>query len=140
MMLWWGSVPALGVSALSGLVGWLVWGVPEGTSVLGGGVLALVVFALGVAAIRGLLSGPNRAVMAGAFAVLLLQMALIAGLLLLVVRLDQVSLPAFGAGFLMGGLAFQAGSVAAALRARVTVEPEAAGASASVAPDQKETR
>lgn len=137
LMLVLGSLPAAGVTVLGALLGWLVQGAAVGLSVLVGGVLALLIFALGAVAIRGLLNGPNQVVMAGAFGILLLQMVLIAGLLLLVVQVEWLSVPGLGIGFLLSGLVFQAGAVIAALRARVTVEPAVgSGSRASVRPEE----
>lgn len=139
MLLW--SLPAtFAVALVGGAIGYAVGGPAMAWSALVGGVLGLVIFALGMVAIRGVLSGPNQIVMAAAFFVLLVQLALTAGVLFLLSGQDWVSMMALALALVAAGLVFQVGAVIGALRARVTVAPGAAPASASVAPDHKETR
>lgn len=138
LMLRWAVPSGLVLTGVGVLVAWLVQDGAAALSALVGGLLSLAVFGLGIVAIRGLLSGPGQIVMSGAFFVFLVQIAVTAGVLFLLGRADQVSLMALGVTFIAVGLAVQAGTVMGALRARVSVDPAAGAASASVAPTRKE--
>jgi hypothetical protein len=142
LMLRWAVPAGLAVAAFGSLVAWLAVDGLAGLSALVGGLLSLGVFGLGIVAVRGLLDvrHPGQIVMSGAFVIFLVQIALTAGVLLLLSRSDRVDLTALGLTFIAVGLAVQAGTVVGALRARVSVDVGGAGAgrpSVSVAPTTK---
>lgn len=152
LMLAWAVPAGLAVTGFGALASWLAVDGLAGLSAVVGGLLSVGVFGLGIVAIRGLLDvrRPGQLVMSGAFVVFLVQIALTAGVLLLLSRSDRVSLTALGLTFIGVGLAVQAGTVVGALRARVSVDvgldPGGAGpaatssgaaSSVSVAPTMK---
>lgn len=135
LMLRWAVPAGLAVTVFGALASWLAADGLAGLSAVVGGLLSVGVFGLGIVAVRGLLSGPGRLVMSGAFAVFVVQIAVTAGILLLLRGSDRVNLTALGLTFVAVGLAVQAGTVVGALRARVSLDvaPPASVGTAPVA-------
>lgn len=124
----WSVVPGLTVTVLAALVAWAVTDGGAGLSALLGGLLSVGVFAAGLFAIRGVLAGPSGLSMAGAFGVLILQLAVTAAVLLLLVQLSWVHLLLLGMVFIAVGLVFQVGALVGYLRSRMLVFEPAQGA------------
>lgn len=117
MVLW--SLPlGLLVALTTGVVAWAVRGEAAALSAVAGGVLGLIVFGLGLVAIRGVLSGPAALSMAGAFAVLVGQLALTAVSLVVLLQISAIDFPMAAVGFLVAGLVFQVGVILGYLRSR----------------------
>ncbi|MFK5582088.1 hypothetical protein [Serinicoccus sp. LYQ131] len=121
LMLRWSVLPTLTVAPVIALVTWAMTDLVTGASVLVGAVLSILVFALGVVAVRGLLSGPGAGAMAGAFAVLFAQLGLTLGAFLLVDRASPLETVVVGVSFVLVGIVFQGGLAVGALRARITL-------------------
>ncbi|WP_151524830.1 hypothetical protein [Serinicoccus kebangsaanensis] len=100
------------------LLAWAAAGEWAGVSALIGAVLSVVVFALGVLGIRGVLSGPTASTMAGAFAVFVVQMAALAGVIWALGRTTWLEIVPLVVAFVLLGLVFQAGLVVGYLRSR----------------------
>lgn len=117
MVLW--SLPLATLVALAGgVVAGALRGAEAGWSGLIGGVLGVLVFAAGLFAIRLVLAGPAGMSMAGAFAVLIAQLVVMAMILVLLVQADWVDLPVLAICLVISGLVFQVGVVLGYLRAR----------------------
>lgn len=106
------STPAaLLVSVVTAVVAWAVAGEGAAVSALAGGALGTGVFLAGLLAIAGVVAGPVSTSMAGAFAVLVLQLVLAGALLWVLSRTEWAQMLPLGIAFLAAGLAFQAGVV-----------------------------
>lgn len=105
-------LPALVVTLVVGVVAWGVRDEWAGLSALVGGVLGVGIFLAGLIGITGVLAGPAYASMAGAFALLALQIVVGFAILYLLSRISWVDMLPLGLGFLAAGLAFQVGVVA----------------------------
>lgn len=104
-------LPGLVVALLAGVVAWAVWDEWAGLSALVGGSLGVGIFLAGLVGITGVLAGPAAASMAGAFALLGLQIVIGFIALYLLSRIGWVEMLPLGVGFLAAGAAFQLGVV-----------------------------
>ncbi|WP_256842193.1 hypothetical protein [Ornithinimicrobium cryptoxanthini] len=104
-------VPGLLVTLLSGVIAWSVRDGEAALSALIGGSLGVGIFLAGLLGITGVLAGPASASMAGAFALLSLQIIVGFAVLYALSRVDWVEMLPLGLGFLAAGLAFQVGVV-----------------------------
>lgn len=104
-------VPALLVTVVSGVIAWAVRDEWAGISALVGGSLGVGLFLAGLLGITGVLAGPASASMAGALALLGLQLVVGFMALYLLSRLGWVQMLPLGLGFLAGGAAFQIGTI-----------------------------
>ena len=116
------TLPGLIVTFLSAVAAWLLRDELSALNVLVGGLLALAIFALGILALRGIMSGETRATMVGAFGVLALQLVLLATAMTLLRAQDWVRMTDLVVGFLVAGLFFLAGLVWTTSRARVGLD------------------
>lgn len=110
-----GSLPLVVVVPL---LAWAAAGEWAGVSALIGAVLSVVVFALGVVGIRGVLAGPTASTMAGAFAVFVVQMAALAGVIWALGQTTWLVIVPLVVAFVLVGLVFQVGLVVGYLRSR----------------------
>ncbi|OLT43453.1 hypothetical protein BJF86_01300 [Serinicoccus sp. CNJ-927] len=110
-----GSLPLVVVVPL---LAWAAAGEWAGVSALIGAVLSVVVFALGVVGIRGVLAGPTASTMAGAFAVFVVQMAALAGVIWALGQTAWLVIVPLVVAFVLVGLGFQVGLVVGYLRSR----------------------
>ena len=110
-----GSLPLVVVVPL---LAWAAAGEWAGVSALVGAVLSVVVFALGVVGIRGVLAGPTASTMAGAFAVFVVQMAALAGVIWALGQTTWLVIVPLVVAFVLVGLVFQVGLVVGYLRSR----------------------
>lgn len=122
-----GLVPAVPVVVLAPLLTWAAVGGWAALSALIGAVVSVVVFALGVVGIRGVLAGPTAATMGGAFAVFVLQLAVLAAVIWSLGQTTWLQIVPLAIGFLLAGLAFQAGLVVGYLRTRAELDVELPG-------------
>lgn len=123
-------LPALVVSLVAAVAAWAVRGEWSALSALLGGLLGAGVFLAGLLGIAGVVAGPAAASMAGAFAVLVLQLVVAGAVLFLISRLAWADMLSLGVAFLASGLAFQVGVVtgyAGARRLTFGEDPEAGG-------------
>ena len=121
------SAPLAALVALaSGVLFWGMQDAQAGISALIGGVLALMVFSVGLWAIKAVLGGPVGAAMAGAFAVLIVQLVIVAMIIVVLAKTDWVDLMILGVGFLVTGIVFQIGVVLGYVRSRRLVFDEPA--------------
>lgn len=105
-------LPALVVTLLAGVGGWVLRDEWAGVSALLGGLLSIAIFLAGLVGIIGVLAGPAYASMAGAFALLGLQLVVGFVVLYLLSRVDWVQMLPLAVGFLAAGMAFQVGVIA----------------------------
>lgn len=110
-MLTYALLPGLVVTLVAGVVAWAVRDEWAGLSALVGGALGVGIFVAGLVGITGVLAGPASASMAGAFALLGLQIVVGFAVLYLLSRVSWVDMLPLGLGFLAAGLAFQVGVV-----------------------------
>lgn len=110
-MLTFAVLPSLVVSLLAGVAGWAVRDEWAGISALLGGGLSTAIFLAGLVGIMGVLAGPAAASMAGAFALLGLQIVVGFAVLFLLSRVGWVEMLPLGLGFLAAGLTFQVGVI-----------------------------
>ena len=85
-----------------------------------------MVFSVGLWAIKAVLGGPVGAAMAGAFAVLIVQLVIVAMIIVVLAKTDWVDLMILGVGFLVTGIVFQIGVVLGYVRSRRLVFDEPA--------------
>lgn len=111
-------LPGLLVTLLSGVIAWFVRDEWAALSALIGGSLGVGIFLAGLLGITGVLAGPAYASMAGAFALLSLQIVAGFAVLYVLSRVDWVDMLPLSLGFLAGGLAFQIGVVTGYLGSR----------------------
>ncbi len=121
-MLVGGLVPALPVLVLLPLLAWAAAGHWAAVSALLGAVISLAVFVLGVVGIRGVLAGPTATTMAGAFAVFVLQMVVLAAVIWSLGQTTWLQVVPLAIGFIVVGLVFQAGLVVGYLRSRSALD------------------
>jgi hypothetical protein len=127
-MLVGGLVPTLPLVVLVPLLTWAAAGEWAAVSALLGSVISIVVFVLGVVGIRGVLAGPTATTMAGAFAVFVLQLAVLAVVIWSLAQTTWLQVVPLVVAFVVVGLVFQAGLVVGYLRARAELDvtmPEA---------------
>lgn len=122
-------LPALVVTLVVAVGTWALRGETEALSALVGGLLALAVFALGVLALRGIMSGPAPSTMAGAVGVLVLQLVLLATALLLLRGQEWVGMAPLAIAFVVAGVVFLAGLVRASTRLRTGLDVRLPGGS-----------
>lgn len=103
--------PGLLVTLVSGVIAWALRDEWAAISALVGGTLGVGLFLAGLLGITGVLLGPASASMAGALALLGLQLVVGFVALYLLSRLDWVQMLPLGLGFLAGGAAFQVGTI-----------------------------
>ena len=96
---------------LAGVIAWAVRDEWAGLSALLGGTIGVGIFLAGLAGITGVVAGPAYATMAGAFALLGLQLVVGFAVLYLLSRVGWVDMLPLGLGFLAAGLTFQVGTV-----------------------------
>lgn len=104
-------LPGLVVALLAGVVAWAIWDEWAGLSALIGGSLGVGIFLAGLVGITGVLAGPAATSMAGALALLGLQIVIGFIALYLLSRVGWVEMLPLGVGFLAAGAAFQLGVV-----------------------------
>ncbi len=104
-------IPGLTVAVLAGVVGWALWDLQTGLSALVGGSLGVGIFLAGLVGITGIVAGPASLSMAGAFALLGLQIVIGFVVLYLLSRLGWVQMLPLCLGFLAAGMTFQVGVV-----------------------------
>lgn len=104
-------LPGLVVTLLAGVIAWAVRDEWAGLSALIGGGLGVSIFLAGLVGITGVVAGPAYATMAGAFALLGLQIVVGFAVLYLLSRIDSIQMLPLGLGFLAAGLAFQIGTL-----------------------------
>jgi len=104
-------LPGLVVTLVAGVVAWAVRDEWAGISALIGGGIGVSIFLAGLIGITGVVAGPAYATMAGAFALLGLQIVVGFAVLYLLSRVGWVDMLPLGLGFLAAGLAFQIGTV-----------------------------
>lgn len=104
-------LPGLVVTLLAGVIAWALRGEWAGLSALLGGSLGVSIFLAGLIGITGVVAGPAYATMAGAFALLGLQVIVGFAVLFLLSRVGWVDMLPLGLGFLAAGMAFQVGTV-----------------------------
>lgn len=104
-------LPGLVVTLLAGVIAWAVRDEWAGISALIGGSIGVGIFLAGLVGITGVVAGPAYATMAGAFALLTLQLVVGFIVLYLLSRVDWIEMLPLGIGFLAAGLAFQVGTV-----------------------------
>lgn len=126
-MLLGGLFPALPVVVLVPLLAWAAAGGWAAVSALVGAVVSVVVFALGVVGIRGVLAGPTATTMAGAFAVFVVQLLVLAAVIWSLGQTTWLQIVPLAVGFLVAGLVFQAGLVVGYLRTRAALDVELPG-------------
>lgn len=110
-MVGYALVPGLVATLLAGVVGWAVRDEWAGISALIGGALGVSIFLAGLVGITGVVAGPAYASMAGAFALLGLQIIVGFAVLYLLSRVSWTQMLPLGLGFLGAGLVFQVGTV-----------------------------
>lgn len=110
-MVTFGLLPGLVVALLAGVVAWAVRDEWAGISALIGGAIGVGLFLAGLIGITGVVAGPAYATMAGAFALLGLQIVLGFVVLYLLSRVGWIQMLPLGLGFLAAGLAFQVGTI-----------------------------
>lgn len=121
-MLLGGLVPTAPLVALVPLLTWAAAGSWAAVSALLGAVISLAVFVLGVVGIRGVLAGPTTTTMAGAFAVFVLQMGVLAAVIWSLGQTTWLEVVPLAIAFIIVGLVFQAGLVVGYLRSRSTLD------------------
>lgn len=126
-MLVGGLLPSLPVVVLVPLLAWAAAGGWAAVSALVGAVVSVVVFALGVVGIRGVLAGPTATTMAGAFAVFVVQLAVLGAVIWSLGQTTWLQIVPLAVGFLVAGLVFQAGLVVGYLRTRAALDVELPG-------------
>ncbi|MCK0112327.1 hypothetical protein MWU75_09275 [Ornithinimicrobium sp. F0845] len=104
-------LPGLVVTLLAGVVAWALRDEWAGISALIGGGIGVGIFLAGLVGITGVVAGPAYATMAGAFALLGLQIVVGFAVLYLLSRVGWIDMLPLGLGFLAAGLAFQIGTV-----------------------------
>ena len=104
-------LPGLVVTLLAGVIAWAVWDEWAGLSALLGGGIGVSIFLAGLVGITGVVAGPAYATMAGAFALLGLQIIVGFAVLYLLSRVGWIDMLPLGIGFLAAGMAFQVGTV-----------------------------
>ena len=104
-------LPGLVVALLAGVAAWAIWDEWAGLSALIGGGIGVSIFLAGLVGITGVVAGPAYATMAGAFALLCLQIIVGFAVLYLLSRLGWIAMLPLGLGFLTAGMAFQVGTV-----------------------------
>lgn len=126
-MLLGGLVPTAPLVVLVPLLTWAAAGPWAAVSALLGAVLSAVIFALGVVGIRGVLAGPTASTMAGAFGVLVLQLAALAAVIWSLGQTTWLEVVPLAIAFLVVGLVFQAGLVVGYLRSRAPLDVQLPG-------------
>lgn len=104
-------LPGLVVTLLAGVIAWVLRDEWAGISALLGGAIGVGIFLAGLVGIIGVVAGPAYATMAGAFALLALQIVLGFAVLYLLSRVSWVDMLPLGLGFLAAGMVFQIGTV-----------------------------
>ncbi|USQ79349.1 hypothetical protein [Ornithinimicrobium faecis] len=104
-------LPGLAVTLLAGVIAWAVWDEWAAISALIGGGIGVSIFLAGLVGITGVVAGPAYATMAGAFALLGLQVLVGFAVLFLLSRVGWIDMLPLGLGFLAAGMAFQIGTV-----------------------------
>ena len=117
-MLLGGLLPVAPLAVLVPLLTWAAAGGWAAVSALLGVGISAAVFVLGVLGIRGVLSGPTATTMAGAFGVLIVQMAVLAVTIWALTRTTWLEVLPLVVAFVVTGLVFQAGLVVGYLRSR----------------------
>lgn len=110
-MIGFALIPGLLAAVLAGVVAWAVRDEWAGISALLGGAIGVGIFLAGLVGIIGVVAGPAYATMAGAFALLALQIVLGFAVLYLLSRVSWVDMLPLGLGFLAAGMVFQIGTV-----------------------------
>ena len=110
-MIGFALIPGLLAAVLAGVVAWAVRDEWAGISALLGGAIGVGIFLAGLVGITGVVAGPAYATMAGAFALLALQIVLGFAVLYLLSRVGWVDMLPLGLGFLSAGMVFQIGTV-----------------------------
>lgn len=110
-MVTFGLLPGLVVTVLAGVIAWALRDEWAGISALIGGGIGVSIFLAGLIGITGVVAGPAYATMAGAFALLGLQIVVGFAVLYLLSRVGWVDMLPLGLGFLAAGMAFQVGTV-----------------------------
>ena len=110
-MITFSLLPGLVVTLLVGVIAWAVRDELAGLSALIGGSIGVGIFLAGLVGITGVVAGPAYATMAGAFALLTLQIVVGFAVLYLLSRVDWIDMLPLGLGFLAAGLAFQVGTI-----------------------------
>lgn len=121
-MLVGGLLPTLPLLALVPLLTWAAAGGWAAVSALLGAVISLVIFVLGVLGIRGVLAGPTATTMAGAFAVFVLQMGVLAVVIWALAQTTWLQVVPLVIAFVVVGLVFQVGLVVGYARSRSTLD------------------
>ncbi|GAA5165192.1 hypothetical protein [Ornithinimicrobium tianjinense] len=129
-MLVGGLVPTLPLLVVVPLLAWAAAGEWAGVSAALGAVISLVVFVLGVVGIRGVLAGPTATTMAGAFAVFVVQMGVLAAVIWSLGQTTWLEVVPLVIAFVLVGLVFQAGLVVGYLRSRSTLDVQLPGSAA----------
>ena len=109
-MVTYSLLPGLLVTLVAGVVAWAVRDEWAGLSALVGGTLGVGIFLAGLVGITGVVAGPAYATMAGAFALLGLQLVVGFVVLYLISRVSWIDMLPLGLGFLAAGMAFQVGT------------------------------
>lgn len=104
-------LPGLVVTVLAAVLAWALRDEWAALSALIGGSLGVGLFLAGLVGITGVLAGPASLSMAGAFALLVLQVIVGFAVLFLLSRVSWIDMFPLGLGFLAAGLAFQIGTV-----------------------------
>lgn len=120
-------IPGLLTALVAGVVAWAVRDEWAGLSALLGGAIGVGLFLAGLIGITGVVAGPAYATMAGAFALLALQLVVGFAVLWLLSRVDWVDMLPLGLGFLSAGLVFQIGTIFGYAGARQLVFGDEAG-------------
>lgn len=110
-MITFSLLPGLVVCLVSGVIAWAVWDEWAALSALIGGGIGVSIFLAGLVGITGVVAGPAYATMAGAFALLGLQILVGFAVLFLLSRVGWIDMLPLGVGFLASGMAFQIGTV-----------------------------
>lgn len=110
-MVTYSLLPGLLVTLVAGVVAWAVRDEWAGLSALVGGTLGVGIFLAGLVGITGVVAGPAYATMAGAFALLGLQLVVGFVVLYLISRVSWIDMLPLGLGFLAAGMAFQVGTL-----------------------------
>ena len=110
-MVTFGLLPGLVVMVLAGVIAWALRDEWAALSALIGGGIGVSIFLAGLIGITGVVAGPAYATMAGAFALLGLQIVVGFAVLYLLSRVGWVDMLPLGLGFLAAGMAFQVGTV-----------------------------
>ncbi|QDO89676.1 hypothetical protein FNH13_16140 [Ornithinimicrobium ciconiae] len=120
-MIGFALVPGLLAALVAGVVAWAVRDEWAGISALLGGTIGVGIFLAGLVGITAVVAGPAYASMAGAFALLGLQIIVGFAVLYLLSRVSWVQMLPLGLGFLAAGLVFQIGTVVGYAGARQLV-------------------